>query len=142
MVNLHQFKANEKLPLGSFFYVKVGDLFYAGDKPAFRDYKVANYRTGFDDSSVIDYWFFGKRNARDKRDLRKKNVAKYRVRPKSKSDSKKEFTETFNPILVDTLNEVKKYRTKSQAEKACERLKSVYRDLELKITIEFEGEIK
>lgn len=139
MSKIHTIKVNEKLPRGSFFYVKVGDFFYAGESAEVHEREL---RTKFQWGDRFTY-FIRCRSKRYLRDIRKGTEAAYRKTRKEAAPAKiKEFTGRTTPKLVDDKVNSKKYRTKLQAEKACERLNLVYRGLGIKITIELEGDIK
>ena len=135
---------NEKLPLGSYFYIKVGPHFYSGEKP----------------NTVIVKDVVPVATARPKEPSRRRKLKGYKPNPKKDffSRSKAKIRDVVapnkptdivhyigdtSPIMTNDVTEVKRFRRRSQAEKVCENLTRVYASLGVKPTIELsEGDNK
>lgn len=150
-------KANEKLPRGSFFYIKVGHRFYAGeeaetrevvsdpsDRPALTLHEkdgrhTADYRRRL---RRIYYWTSrskGPRGRRLERDVSKGTLPKYATQYKRPElEIRQEFTGKLSPKLVDGLDQAKQYRSQKKVDDACERIRTCYRGLDVKISVGFE----
>lgn len=157
MDQLPSLKANEKLPRGSYFYVQVGDRFYAGEmaetreveldpsnRPALTIYdKNGSFSQDLQRYDRRRYWWAsrsrGPRGARADRDARKGSTPTY-AKPHKRPETiiRKEQTGKLVPKLVDEQNKAKQYRRKDLVQNACDRLKGVYGDLGVQITVRYE----
>lgn len=150
-------KANEKLPRGSFFYIKVGHRFYAGeqaetrevvsdpsDKPVLTHYEKDGTQTrDYRNRMRLRYWWTsrskGPRGRRLQRDVSKGTVPKYAAqRDRPEPVITLEFTGKLTPKLVDGLDQAKQYRSQKKVDDACERIRTCYRGLDVKISVGFE----
>jgi len=153
-MKIPQLKANEKLPRGSYFYIQVGHRFYAGEEAETREVEISNeepflgffnkdgskksgyiaaqYRRGWWSNS----WRRGKRAARDRQKGTEPQYMKPVPRPEK--TTKQELTGRRSPKLVDEVKNAKRYRRQDLVQSACERLKVVYGELDVKISVKFE----
>jgi hypothetical protein len=125
-------KKSEKLPRGSYFYLRVGGRLYAGEglnvqeePPSPYGHEYAHYvgqKKAKPDGSRMQRWGMW---------------AFDDVKPRPR----KQTVVGKHPMFTDEFKEVKKFRRLNQAEAACERLKVMYADLGIRVTIELhEGE--
>lgn len=130
----------DKLPRGSFLYIKVGHRLFGG-----YDHVHEEKTTQETIESPGDrLWGWGNFSGRPDRNWRR--VPYYRRKfglpvPKY-MDSKTIETTTRQPTgetnirLVDDLKEVKRFRTWGQAQSACEQIEAMYAGFDIKVTIE------
>jgi hypothetical protein len=130
--------SKSKLPRGSYLYVQVGHRFYAGEEEVHVE--VTTTETQSSPSASMRGYFW----PRATRDNWRHNIyqrAKRGMHIPAYLSTKREETTTRRPTgerrvrLTDDLKEVKRFRTWSQAEKACERIKSVYAGFDVTVTI-------
>ena len=162
MVNMGNnlpFKVSEKLPRGSYFYIKVGHRFYAGEEPVFETVKseptLSSPITYFqkDGSHTKEFTEYrkmhhrlavskkGPRGRREARDRRKASLPSYSIPKKKQIVLNKRMTGEMIIKLSDQFDEVKKFRCKKAAQNACEKIKRTYGSLVDKIQIQyFQGE--
>lgn len=153
MTDLPRLKANEKLPRGSYFYIQVGSRFYAGEEAETQEVKEVYARPprcerrGNRFGPVRDN-FYGwgglhgrtQTRSRVKKDSRLKRAAKYIQPDKTeKKEPRKEFTGRLHVKFVDEFEKAKHYRSKKLVDSACERLKTLYTDSGVKVSIRFKG---
>jgi hypothetical protein len=139
MSKLNSLKANEKLPRGSYFYIKVGHRFYSGEMAETIEVSILPDRQPYDPrrgSSYNSVRRYGRQHARHER---KGTLASYR-KPLARPENviEKQYTGRRLPQLVDDQNQAKQFRKKESVLNACNRLKSLYSDLDVKVTIEYE----
>lgn len=149
-------RSDEKLPRGSYFYVQVGHRYYAGEVAETTKVVTDNqpvivryYEKGGKPSKALarrwadsgyDYPFRrGSNRARHARDVRKDNLATYaKAPPRVEKTTINQPTGKLHPQLVDEQSQCKQYRSQQKATSACERLKTCYEGLDVKVTIRFE----
>lgn len=134
-------KANDKLPMGSYFVIKVGHRFYGGESLERKEVEVPGKL--INDHEYNSYhWYRHRTSRRAHRDHRKETTAKY-LKPIRRSPSTIRNDLTGNKIsqLVDTEDQAKKFRKKESAQNACDTLKRVYGSLDIEVSI-IEGETK
>jgi hypothetical protein len=151
MSQLPVLRSDEKLPRGSYFYIQVGHRFYAGEVAETIEVEVSNeepflgffnkdgskkpgynarlYRDGYFSNS----WRRGNRSARDHR---KGTVPTYmKPRPRPEKTIKNELTGRKSPKLVDELKLAKQFRRRDRVDSACERLRTCYEGLDVKVSV-------
>jgi hypothetical protein len=96
----------DKLPRGSFYYVRLGPRFYAGE--------VVNFKLI---QTNIPKWQWGSA-------------------PKVEPEYRKEFTGGSKAQITDDFSKAKKFRRKTQAQRVCESLDRYYSGSGIKTTLE------
>ena len=155
-------RSDEKLPRGSYFYIQVGHRFYAGEeaetreievdpttKPALTCFEKGGSKTQeYMQRLRNQYWWTsrsrGPRGKRAARDAQKKTTPTYALpRPRPEKVIRKEFTGKLTPKLVDELKDAKQFRRRDRVDSACERLRTCYEGLDVKVSVRYEkGEPK
>ncbi len=142
-------KANEKLPRGTYLYIRVGDRIYAGEAVTIQETKVTTpssiYTSGHMRSGRRRSWrnwyggsltkmsprlaqYYAKRDGRP--------VPSYYIEDEATPDPTLKSVTGSTPVLTDVIAEAKRFRRKSQAELACKKLEAVYGGLDIPIRIE------
>lgn len=157
-MKLSDIKANEKLPRGTYFYIKVGHRFYAGEtieqvevvtdptehRPLTYVTKDGKRTPEFQAYLRRQYWgttrSWGPRGTRRERDISKGTLPKY-AQPRKREEKivRKDFTGRHHPKLVDDESQAKQFRSKNSVEKACETLRSLYGETGAKISVLYKG---
>lgn len=158
-MKLSDFKASDKLPRGTYFYIQVGHRFYAGqeieqrdvevdpiEKPVLKHYEKDGRQTQEYQRRLRNlYWWTsrskGPRGRRRERDAAKGTLPKYakpRVRPET--EIRKEFTGRSSPRLSDDFSQAKQFRKKELVENACEMLRTLYADTGAKVSVHYKGD--
>lgn len=146
-VYLGKIRSSEKLPRGSYFYIRVGDRLYAGESAVIQTTPVKTPPSYLTPSSKPDgsrRWRYGcgsitqiERRFRahyEKREGRK--VPEYWMEPEEKPDPVKKAVTGSEPRLTDDFKDVKQFRRLNQAEAACDKLNKLYAGLDIKVRIE------
>jgi len=156
-MKIPQLKANEKLPRGSYFYIQVGHLFYAGEEAesieiedkesaSLTKYEKMGGRFGIRGWAWTGPSWRGRTETRARlKRARKKDLTPTYLKSPKRPDPvmKKEFTGQLKSKLVEEKEQAKRYRRQDLVQNACERLKTVYGDLDVKISVKYEeGEPK
>jgi hypothetical protein len=129
-------KASEKLPRGTYLYIRVGDRFYAGEQVLLQtDTTTKTY-----DYNQWNWW--GSRNkystsmAKYLREKKGQKVPPYLVESDEFKGKVQQAVTGRQPLLTDEFKDVKQFRKLNQAKAACERLESLYGGLGIRIAIE------
>lgn len=145
-------RRSEKLPRGSYFFLRVGHRYYAGEQVETEEVTESkatlhSYDKGGRYRSRWAYEGWGTPRRLLKR-FRKSGRPKYMDQGKSPYSRQRE-TETVTrtvvgstkPILTDDFGEVKQFRRRKQAEEACKKLEAMYRNFDVKVSVKlYEGE--
>lgn len=154
-------KASEKLPRGSYFYIKVGSRFYGGqqieqvevlsdprdERPLTYFEKDGRKTEGYRQYQVRQYWWSsrsrGPRGSRLERDQQKGSLPKY-AEPRKRVEKvvKQEFTGRSLPMLVDSADQAKQFRKKEQVESACAMLQSLYGTVGANVSVHYKGDTR
>ena len=127
-------KKSEKLPRGTYLYIRVGDRFYSGEEVTIiEDTVIAPYR---DEWSRWWSHKYSKSEANFYRTKRGKKIPSYQVEEDPKLREPNRAVTGHMPKLTDEFKDVKQFRRLNQAQAACDKLKSMYADLGIKVVIE------
>jgi len=157
-MRLTDLKSNDKLPRGTYFYIQVGQRFYAGqqieqievesdpsdERPLTHFEKDGRYTEVYRRRLQNQYWWTirsrGPKGNRRKRDVSKGTLPKYaQTRKRPEKVIRKEFTGRSLPRLVDELNQAKQFRSKDSVQSACDMLTTMYGKTGAKISVRYYG---
>lgn len=142
-----KFKASEKLPRGTYFYITVGDRLYAGEEVVIVETPVKappSYLQPYGKPTGARSWRWGlgspTRIPREHAAYYKKREGRappeYWMKKEKVPDPVKRAVTGTKPRLTDEFKDVKRFRRLNQAEAACERLKAMYAGLDIRVSIE------
>lgn len=140
-------KKSEKLPRGSFLYIRVGDRLYAGEEAVVvadtptqayeHPWYTLNREAKGRRRSRNYYWTSGMpRRLLDYYRKKGHELPKYMQKKEPKPVEPKRSVTGTKPRLTDEFKEAKQFRRLNQAQAACDKLNSMYAGLDIKVVIE------
>ena len=137
-------KASEKLPRGTYFYLKVGGRFYAGEEVVTKETRTTE-RDRYSGYSGWDWW--GNTHKWSQGTAKYLNARGWRI-PRYHIEADKPAPKDpkvavigHKPRFTDDFKQAKQFRRRNQAEAACERITAMYADFDIRVSIELhEGE--